>query len=239
MGGGGGRGGNDPGGHEGQGGRLRPRRHRACDLLHAGEPLLRPLLRRLQGRARLRRSPEGLLGAFAQAWPGGASEHLLPFHLEADSGIGECTHDLNHTWPAEHLSRGAGNNADFVKTHTSAAFEGPQNGVLTMGYYERGRPSLLLRVGRRLHHLRQLPLLGHGPHASQPAHGAFGDHRSRQGKPGGPSSSPTRTSTPSGAQAGPPCPRCSKTPASAGRSTTPRARSYAPAFFEQTRTPGR
>jgi phospholipase C len=81
--------------------------------------------------------PKGSMGAFAQAWPGGAAEHLLPFHLEANSGIGECTHDLNHTWPAEHLSRGTGNNADFVKTHTSAAFEGPTNGVVTMGYYER------------------------------------------------------------------------------------------------------
>jgi phospholipase C len=80
---------------------------------------------------------KGSMGAFAQAWPGGKAEHLLPFHLTADSGIGECTHDLNHTWPAEHLSRGAGNNADFVKTHTSATFEGPTNGVMTMGYYER------------------------------------------------------------------------------------------------------
>jgi phospholipase C len=76
-------------------------------------------------------------GAFAQAWPGGAASHLLPFHLQADSGIGECTHDLNHTWPAEHLSRGQGTNADFVKTHTSAQFEGPEEGVVTMGYYER------------------------------------------------------------------------------------------------------
>jgi phospholipase C len=80
---------------------------------------------------------KGSMGAFAQAWPGGKAEHLLPFHLTADSGIGECTHDLNHTWPAEHLSRGAGDNADFVKTHTSATFEGPTNGVMTMGYYER------------------------------------------------------------------------------------------------------
>ncbi len=81
--------------------------------------------------------PKDSLGAFAQAWPGGASSHLLPFHLRSNSGIGECTDDLNHTWTAEHLSRGAGHNADFVKTHTSTAFEGPQNGVLTMGYYER------------------------------------------------------------------------------------------------------
>jgi phospholipase C len=81
--------------------------------------------------------PAHSLGAFAQAWPGGRDGHLLPFHLASDSGIGECTHDLNHTWPAEHLSRGPGDNADFVRTHTASAYEGPQEGVLTMGYYER------------------------------------------------------------------------------------------------------
>ncbi|HEV3369218.1 MAG TPA: alkaline phosphatase family protein [Acidimicrobiales bacterium] len=81
--------------------------------------------------------PAHSLGAFAQAWPGGAAEHLLPFHLAANSGIGECTYDLSHTWPAEHMSRGQGNNADFVRTHTSPAFEGPAHGVMTMGYYER------------------------------------------------------------------------------------------------------
>jgi phospholipase C len=81
--------------------------------------------------------PAHSLEAFAQAWPGGDAEHLLPFHLGATSGIGECTHDLNHTWPAEHQSRGQGDNADFVRTHTSAAYEGPEYGVMTMGYYER------------------------------------------------------------------------------------------------------
>jgi phospholipase C len=81
--------------------------------------------------------PAHSLGAFAQTWPGGGAEHLLPFHLEANSGIGECTHDLNHTWPAEHQSRGRGDNADFVRTHTSAEYEGPEYGVMTMGYYER------------------------------------------------------------------------------------------------------
>jgi phospholipase C len=81
--------------------------------------------------------PARSLGAFAQAWPGGAAEHLLPFHLAANSGIGECTHDLSHTWPAQHQSRGQGDNADFVRTHTSADYEGPEYGVMTMGYYER------------------------------------------------------------------------------------------------------
>jgi phospholipase C len=81
--------------------------------------------------------PAHSLGAFAQAWPGGRDAHLLPFHLNAGSGIGECTHDLNHTWPAEHLSRGSGTNADFVKTHTSPLYGSPDDGILTMGYYER------------------------------------------------------------------------------------------------------
>jgi phospholipase C len=77
------------------------------------------------------------LGAFAQRWPGGRDSHLLPFHLDASSGIGECTRDLDHSWRGEHLSRGTGDNADFVATHTSAGYEGSDYGVLTMGYYER------------------------------------------------------------------------------------------------------
>jgi phospholipase C len=81
--------------------------------------------------------PAHSLGAFAQAWPGGRQKRLLPFHLSAGSGIGECTHDLDHTWQAQHLSRGSGNNADFVKTHTKAMYEGPHEGVLTMSYYTR------------------------------------------------------------------------------------------------------
>ena len=77
------------------------------------------------------------LGAFAQAWPGGPDPTLLPFHLDSASGIGECTHDLDHTWLAQHLCRGVGDNAHFVSTHTSSAYEGPTHGVMTMGYYRR------------------------------------------------------------------------------------------------------
>jgi phospholipase C len=81
--------------------------------------------------------PNHSLGAFAQEWPGGAQQHLLPFHLTSGSGIGECTHDLSHSWLAEHASRGSGDNADFVKTHAAPHFEGPEYGPLTMGYYQR------------------------------------------------------------------------------------------------------
>ena len=177
--------------------------------------------------------PKGSLGAFAQAWPGGASSHLLPFHLQSDSGMGECTYDLNHTWAAEHLSRGAGHNADFVKTHTSRGVRRSPERRVDHGLLHTSGPSVLLRVGRCLHHLRQLPLFQSWAPRIRTGSWRFRGPSIRQGEPGVPSSPPTRTSVRSGAQAGPPCPRCSKTPVSAGRSTTPRERCTRPAFFEQ------
>jgi phospholipase C len=81
--------------------------------------------------------PKGSLGAFAQDWPGGRDRTLLPFHLDSSQTIGEATKDLSHSWQAEHLSRGNGTNDAFVRTHVQADFEGPEHGVLTMGYYER------------------------------------------------------------------------------------------------------
>ena len=81
--------------------------------------------------------PHGSLGNFAQAWPGGRDRTLLPFHLDSKSGIGECTQDLDHSWPGEHLSWDSGTNGAFVSTHTSAQFQGPTQGEFTMGYYTR------------------------------------------------------------------------------------------------------
>ncbi len=69
--------------------------------------------------------PHGSLGNFAQAWPGGRDKTLLPFHLDSKSGIGECTQDLDHSWPGEHLSWDKGTNGAFVSTHTSTQFQGP------------------------------------------------------------------------------------------------------------------
>ncbi len=80
-------------------------------------------------------------GVFSQAWPvGGTKAHdstLLPFHLDTASSNAECTFDLSHTWKAQHLCWNEGAMDSFVRTHTSAQFEGPENGVLTMGYYKR------------------------------------------------------------------------------------------------------
>ncbi|HXZ61641.1 MAG TPA: alkaline phosphatase family protein [Acidimicrobiales bacterium] len=81
--------------------------------------------------------PPGGLGAFAQRWPGGRDATLLPFHLDSTSGVGECTQDLDHSWRGEHLYRGSGTNDAFVATLTSAEFEGPSQGIFTMGYYRR------------------------------------------------------------------------------------------------------
>jgi phospholipase C len=81
--------------------------------------------------------PHGSLGNFAQAWPGGRDRTLVPFHLDTSSGIGECTADLDHSWHGEHLSWSRGDNKAFVSTHVQPQFEGPEHGVLTMGYYRR------------------------------------------------------------------------------------------------------
>lgn len=75
--------------------------------------------------------------AFSQAWPGGREPVLLPFHLDTATTDAECTYDLSHAWTAQHDSWAGGSMAKFVSTHTSAQFEGPANGVLTMGYYTR------------------------------------------------------------------------------------------------------
>ena len=79
----------------------------------------------------------GGLGAFAQRWPGGRERTLLPFHLDTASGIGECTADLDHSWPGTHLSWAGGSNGGFVATNIRPVSDGPTHGVQTMGYYRR------------------------------------------------------------------------------------------------------
>jgi phospholipase C len=85
--------------------------------------------------------PAGDDGAFAQPWPANAGTapagRLLPFHLDTANQRAECTFDLSHEWTAQHASWNDGAMDAFVTTHTSGQFEGPVNGVLTMGYYTR------------------------------------------------------------------------------------------------------
>ncbi|HVC67183.1 MAG TPA: alkaline phosphatase family protein [Acidimicrobiales bacterium] len=81
------------------------------------------------------------LGAFAQPWAGNRTAapvgSVLPFRLDVAAGTGECTHDLNHFWAAQHQCWNHGANDSFVATHASAALEGPSYGPLTMGYHTR------------------------------------------------------------------------------------------------------
>jgi len=79
----------------------------------------------------------GSLGVFAQAWPAGNSPTLLPFHLDTASTNAECTFDLSHAWDVQHRCWNNGAMDRFVATHVEPQVEGPANGVLTMGYYDR------------------------------------------------------------------------------------------------------
>jgi len=83
----------------------------------------------------------GRPGAFAQPWAGNATAApvgtVLPFRLDVAAGTGECTHDLNHFWAAQHLCWNHGANDAFVSTHASDAYEGPAYGPVTMGYHTR------------------------------------------------------------------------------------------------------
>jgi phospholipase C len=74
--------------------------------------------------------------AFAQAWPGGASSTLLPYHLDSTMAGGTCSFDLDHTWKAQHLCWNNGAMDSFVSTHVSSAYEGAGYGPLTMAYYD-------------------------------------------------------------------------------------------------------
>src|SRR5580658_1604024 len=85
--------------------------------------------------------PKHSLAAFSQAWPANTDVapvgRLLPFHLDTANSNAECTFDLSHAWPAQHACWNNGAMDAWVTTHTSTEYEGPVNGVLTMGYYTR------------------------------------------------------------------------------------------------------
>jgi len=83
--------------------------------------------------------PADSLGAFSQPFPGNTTRppigHQLPFHLAVAGGLGECTHDLDHSWLPQHECWAGGAMDGFVRTHTDPNLEGPINGLVTMGYH--------------------------------------------------------------------------------------------------------
>ncbi len=85
--------------------------------------------------------PTAMANVFRQQWNGAGDGYrateLLPFHLDTATTDAECTYDLSHEWNAQHMCWNKGQMDRFVATHTMAKFEGPQQGVLTMGYYTR------------------------------------------------------------------------------------------------------
>ncbi|MDE3065484.1 MAG: phospholipase [Acidobacteriota bacterium] len=85
--------------------------------------------------------PSDSYGVFAQPFAANTTRPptgvQLPFHLDTTTGRAECTHDIAHDWVAQHLSWHDGAMDAFVSTHTSARYEGPDAGRLTMGYYTR------------------------------------------------------------------------------------------------------
>ncbi len=85
--------------------------------------------------------PVDSLGPFAQPFAANTTRApigvQLPFHLDSHSGRGECTHDINHDWNVQQISRDNGAMDAFVSTHTRASVDGSVNCLLTMGYYDR------------------------------------------------------------------------------------------------------
>ena len=64
----------------------------------------------------------------------GYEGELLPFHLET-GGMPQCFPDITHKWVPQHQSWDGGAMDGFVRAHL--AFDGPDAGPATMGYYER------------------------------------------------------------------------------------------------------
>ncbi|MGH9092283.1 MAG: phospholipase C, partial [Acidimicrobiales bacterium] len=85
--------------------------------------------------------PRGHLGAFSQPYPANTTRaphgRLLPYRLDTSTDIAACTHDLSHSWLPQHQCRAGGSMDAFVRVHTEPSVDGPEYGVLTMGYYTR------------------------------------------------------------------------------------------------------
>jgi phospholipase C len=79
------------------------------------------------------------LSIFAQpGYPHGyRGDHLYPFHLDSRAKTGECTNDIDHGWTTQHIGWNHGRLDQILKAHLDPSVNGPLNGPLTMGYYQR------------------------------------------------------------------------------------------------------
>ena len=79
--------------------------------------------------------PDGRLGVFSQAWPGGPTHlppgRLLPFHLDSTQTPGQCVHDITHAWQAQHECWNSGAMDRFAAVHVGE--DGAGAGPATMG----------------------------------------------------------------------------------------------------------
>ena len=87
--------------------------------------------------------------AFQQAgYPAGTDGVLEPWHIDISAPGRDCTHDITHERP-QHRAWNGGRMDRWVAEHL--ATDGPDQGSLTMGYYERRDLSNTLNEGRHAH----------------------------------------------------------------------------------------
>ena len=85
------------------------------------------------------RSGSGL-GAFSQPWPAGGATDLLPSALDHATLQNQCAGNADvpiHDWSPQHQSWAKGRMDAFVSTHSKAKYDGPAQGPLVMGYFDR------------------------------------------------------------------------------------------------------
>ncbi len=125
-------GGQDKAGGLGSGG------DRARRLPDAGEPVVRPLLRDVSGRARVRRPPGGEASArSASAGRAGATAICCRSISTRSRGSASARMTCRTTGCRSTCAGGRATTARSCATHTMAQYEGPEQGTVTMGYHTR------------------------------------------------------------------------------------------------------
>ena len=131
----------------------------------AGEPLLRPLLRRDARRPRVRRPAgaaairTGRTSSTSRTARARGAPYLLPWHMDTRQYDAQDAGDLDHSWSGTHSAWNTG-----AWNHWIASQGRADDGLL-----QPRRHPVPVRARRRVHDLRRLPLLGPGPDDAEPA----------------------------------------------------------------------